>query len=83
MMFAEELNCIKNLRVLVYKTNAPQSIDLASVADLFNNVEGIKEWNFDLEDCDRIFRVVAEGINPSTVVSLLKFINIEAIELED
>lgn len=83
MAFTEELHCIEDVKILVFKTNASLFLDMEVVAGLFDNAEGFKEWNFDLEDCDRIFRVVSEGINSDKVISLLKQINIEAIELKD
>jgi hypothetical protein len=71
------------IEILVFKTNAPQQIDKMQIARLFDRRNDVLDWNFDLEDCDRIFRVVSIGINPNEVIKRMRKIGIRAIELTD
>jgi len=42
-----------------------------------------EEWNFDLEDCDKILRVETEKVTPETVITLLKSQGFECSELSE
>ena len=60
------------MNVLVFATSvtAPHQID--SVKSLLSGKKEIEEWNFDLEDCDHILRVVSDdGISPRQIELLL------------
>ncbi len=60
------------MNVLVFATSvsAPQQVD--SIKPLLSSRNGIAEWNFDLEDCDHILRVVSDGdLSPRHIELLL------------
>ncbi len=44
--------------IFIFKTSVHTQAHIQQVAMLFGPVESIKQWSFDLEDCDRILRVV-------------------------
>lgn len=69
--------------VIVFKTNASKNKDLNRLQELMSRIPGIISWNFDFEDCDKIFRVVSTGIEIYKVKQLLAELEIEAVELED
>ncbi|GAB3656691.1 hypothetical protein GCM10028791_28700 [Echinicola sediminis] len=47
--------------VLVFKTSVENEAEINKVAPILDRLlEGEGSWNFDLEDCDRILRVVTE-----------------------
>lgn len=70
--------------VLVFKTNASSATDQAKVKFVLKRINGIKHWNFDLDDCDRIFRTsITEEVDPSILIEALATIGITAKELED
>lgn len=69
--------------ILVYKTNATENTDLSLLKSLLDDSTGIKEWNFDFEDCDHIFRLASTGISSRSVELLLSKAGITAYELED
>lgn len=60
------------MNVLVFSTSvsAPHQID--SIKPLLSASPGIEEWNFDLEDCDHILRVVSDEVSPRQIERLLK-----------
>jgi len=59
-----------NIMVFATSVSAPQQID--SVKPLLSTRTDISDWNFDLEDCDHILRVVSDGdLSPRQIESLL------------
>ncbi|MBD8490613.1 hypothetical protein IFO69_17805 [Echinicola sp. CAU 1574] len=46
--------------ILVFKTSIDNETEVNHVAPVLNRILGNGAWNFDLEDCDRILRVVTE-----------------------
>jgi len=57
--------------IFIYKTNVSTPQDVQTVHELFDGVRSIKRWTFDLEDCDRVLRVEANGVRPELVSHLL------------
>ena len=55
---------------------------VAMLAPRLNELAGAGQWNFDLDDCDRILRVTAI-VSPLEVVGLLASYGIACAELED
>jgi len=58
--------------VLIFKTNVTSKKKAGRVGALLASVKTIKDWNIDLEDCDKILRVVATGLNPAFVEVILQ-----------
>lgn len=69
--------------IRVYKTNASENTDLSHLAGLLGKLPGIRDWNFDFEDRDNIFRVVSVGVPARRLESLLAEAGIRATELDD
>ncbi|SEL12781.1 hypothetical protein [Parapedobacter koreensis] len=57
--------------ILIFKTSVATVTHVQQVASLFKSIESIKHWSFDLEDCDRILRVVASDLQPEIIVRSL------------
>jgi cell fate (sporulation/competence/biofilm development) regulator YmcA (YheA/YmcA/DUF963 family) len=59
------------MNVLVFTTSvsAPHQID--SIKPLLSSRPEIEDWNFDLEDCDHILRIVSDELSPRQIESLL------------
>lgn len=57
--------------IFIFKTGVHTEAHVQQVAALFGSVKAIKQWSFDLEDCDRILRIVALGLRPEAVEQLL------------
>lgn len=58
--------------VLIFKTNVKCQSDVKRVSALLASTNQIRQWNFDLYDCDKILRVVSSGLRPEVIESLLK-----------
>ncbi|WP_207426594.1 hypothetical protein [Pedobacter sp. SYSU D00535] len=71
------------MKVLVFRTNVKRQEQVGQIKQLLNPVRSIIDWNFDLEDRDKILRVVTEGLQPKFIESLLLAFGFYCRELED
>jgi hypothetical protein len=56
------------MEVLVFKTSVTTEQHIEELAPLLNSIIQPPNWNFDLEDCDRILRIeTAHNIAPAVV----------------
>lgn len=69
--------------IFVFKTNVKNNRDLKTLRPHLNQRIGKLNWNFDLEDCDKILRVESEIENKSVIVNLLESLEFECEELPD
>ncbi len=60
------------MEILVFKTNVTSKKKVSKVSPLLTSVPTIQQWNFDLDDCDKVLRIVATELNPGSVESLLQ-----------
>jgi len=59
-------------QILIFRTSVNAQKHVQQVAALFNSIKLIKQWSFDLDDCDRILRVVSLNVQPETIENLLR-----------
>ena len=61
------------MEVLVFSTSVESRDHVDVLAPLLNSVVGDGRWNFALDDCDRILRIVSAdvkpGVDPATVAA--------------
>jgi len=57
---------------MIFKTNVNSKRKANKVGDLLKSTSNIKDWNFDLEDCDNILRIVATELKPNWVEAVLQ-----------
>ena len=69
--------------VLVFTTSITAPEQIREVKPLLKAVQSIKEWNFDLEDCDNILRVVVNDLSPRYIEGLLQNAGFKCLELDD
>lgn len=69
------------MEVLVFKTNVSGEEEISEVRDLLSSLPAIESWNFDLDDCDRILRIVATDLYADEVEDLLEGAGIRCVEL--
>ena len=69
--------------ILVFKTNLENKKQLKEVRPALDRLEGVNSWNTDLEDCDRILRVVSCGTTPETVIQQMRTLGYNCEELPD
>ncbi|NHN26267.1 hypothetical protein FIA58_011315 [Flavobacterium jejuense] len=68
--------------VYVFKTSIQYKKQIKDISKNLNEINEIKKWNFDLEDCDNILRIVAETDITSSVYEIFDALNYSCIELE-
>ncbi|WP_339694162.1 hypothetical protein [uncultured Roseivirga sp.] len=67
----------------VFKTSVISEKQVRQVEPFLKTLMSNEEWNFDLEDCDKILRVETEKVAPETVITLLKSQGFECSELSE
>ncbi|RZA03983.1 MAG: hypothetical protein EOP47_00865 [Sphingobacteriaceae bacterium] len=71
------------MNVLVFSTSITATEQISEVKPILKAVRSIKEWNFDLEDCDKILRVVSNDLSPRFIEGLLQNAGYQCLELAD
>jgi hypothetical protein len=70
------------MEVLVFKTSVGSAQHVQVLKPLLDSTAGKGQWNFALDDCDRILRIVSTHVDPATAIQLLKSNGYECAELE-
>ena len=68
--------------ILVFVTNVADKMAVSKVKPLLTAIPAITDWNFDLDDCDHILRIVSDDLSPRKVESLLQTAGIACYELD-
>jgi hypothetical protein len=68
--------------VHVFKTSVTSESDISELQPALNNLAADIKWNFDLEDCDNILRVISSEMIQSDVINILKNHQHQCEELE-
>ena len=69
--------------ILVFATNVANLKAVSKVKPLLTAMPAIEDWNFDLDDCDRILRIVSNDLCPRQVESTLQTAGFDCHELVD
>lgn len=67
--------------VLIFKTSVASKQEVNRIHPLLTSLAEIKQYNFDLEDCDNILRVVSSGVEPQTINHMLHIAGFTCEEL--
>ena len=70
------------MEVLVFKTDVTSKKKVSKVSTLLTSFPAIQQWNVDLDDCDKVLRVVATGLQPASVERLLHTAGFNCKELD-
>ena len=70
------------MTISVFKTSI-QEKDLTQLLSLLNNLEDLRRWNTDLEDCDNILRIESNKDIANKIIRILSKQGIYCEELED
>ncbi|MDF2432312.1 MAG: hypothetical protein JWP44_1943 [Mucilaginibacter sp.] len=68
--------------VLIFVTSIEKPEQVDEVKPLLTAVPAIKQWNFDLDDCDNILRIEASNISPRYIESLIQTAGYNCQELD-
>lgn len=69
--------------VYVFKTTVKTKEDILELKPHLDNLFEQTQWNFDLEDCDKIFRVISSTNIVKEIISFFKNTGFNCEELED
>ncbi len=70
------------MEILVFKTNVTTKKKVSKVSALLTSFPSIQQWNVDLDDCDKVLRVVATDLQPGSVETLLHTAGFNCQELD-
>jgi hypothetical protein len=73
---------VKQMEILVFKTNVTSKRKAGKAGLVLTSVPAIVQWNFDLEDCDKVLRIVGPGLKPDFVESILNKAGFTCTELD-
>jgi hypothetical protein len=60
-----------NQHVLVFKTNIDSKAEVKKLTPVLNN-KAILKWNLDLEDRDRVLRIVTNQLMPKEIIQAVQ-----------
>jgi hypothetical protein len=70
------------MEVLVFSTSVNSQDEVKSLEPKINSLAGKDHWNFALDDCDRILRIVSDKVKALHAVNLLREHGFDCKELE-
>ncbi|MBX2946248.1 MAG: hypothetical protein KF725_10470 [Cyclobacteriaceae bacterium] len=70
------------MQVIVLATSVQSPLQVKSLVPVLNELAGQGNWNFALDDIDRVLRIVSDTVKPTDAVKLLRSWGIECNELE-
>lgn len=68
---------------LVFKTSVENKEGIQLLKTSLDALVGNGQWNFALDDCDKILRIKSQSIHPATAQKLLQECGFACSELED
>ena len=71
------------MNVMVFKTTVEDADSVQKLRPWLDSLVGHGQWNFALDDCDRVLRIVSNVIRPETAIKLLTDCGFECCELPD
>ena len=71
------------MNVLVFKTSVESKEGIQRLKPSLDALAGNGQWNFALDDCDKILRIKSRSIHPSIAQKLLQDCGFACSELED
>ena len=72
----------KTMKMLKFKTNINCTGCLSKVTPYLNKIEGIKEWDVDLNDDDRMLTISSIEANIGTIIKQIHLAGYSAEEIE-
>lgn len=69
--------------IYVFKTSVKSRQDINRLNPYLSKIIGPSNWNFDLDDCDKVLRIDSENDYKSEIIALLRNFNFDCDELTD
>jgi hypothetical protein len=57
--------------ILLFKTNCFKKRDRAVVKKLIGQLDGVEDWNIDMDDDERVLRVISRTLSHQYIINLL------------
>jgi hypothetical protein len=70
------------MNVIVLATSVESPMQVSLLTPVLNSVVGTGNWNFALDDCDRVLRIVSRKVKPDDAILLIRKYGFECRELE-
>lgn len=67
--------------IYVFRTSVKYKNQIKKTSNKINEINGIQDWNFDLEDCDNILRIEANKDITKKICRKLNSLNYTCEEL--
>jgi copper chaperone len=68
--------------ILVFKTNLRFKKNISEAVSHIEKIPGVKRWNVDLNDCDKVLRIESNDLAPQLVEETLTNIGYYCKELQ-
>ena len=68
--------------IFIFKTNIQTEFDKLRIKNVLDASQKVLKWNIDMDDADRVLRVVSDSLRPEQIISLLDYVGFECSELE-
>lgn len=70
------------MNVLVFSTSVSSSTQVMALKPLLDSLAGNGQWNFALDDHDRVLRITSSRVKPQKAIELLRQFGYECEELD-
>ena len=70
------------MNIFIFKTNIDCKCKIESVKKCLALNTEIKDWSIDIEDCDKVLRIVSKNSTVQNIINQIQSINIQIAELE-
>ncbi len=71
------------MEVFIFATSVQSVEEARKLALHLDSLAGKGSWNFALDDCDKILRIVSATLKPEAVINLLSRFGYRCLELSD
>lgn len=68
-------------QILLFKTNCLRKRDKNAVQKLLGKLEGVEDWNIDMDDEERILRIISRTLTHQYIINLLNRNGYQCCEL--
>ena len=68
--------------IFIFKTNIQTEFDKMRIKNVLDASQKVLKWNIDMDDADRVLRVVSDSLRPEQIISVLEYVGFECSELE-
>jgi hypothetical protein len=68
--------------ILIFKTNIQTEFDRLRIKNVLDASQKVLKWNIDMDDVDRVLRVVSDTLTAEQIISVIEYVGFECAELE-